>query len=78
MQALLPDQARVLGADHPDTLRTRDNIALWTGECGDARQVLKLFQELLPDMIRVLGADHPETLKTCNSIRGLRARGLTI
>ena len=24
---LLPDQERVLGRDHPDTLRTRDNIA---------------------------------------------------
>jgi hypothetical protein len=28
-QALLPDQERVLGADHADTLRTRANIAAW-------------------------------------------------
>jgi hypothetical protein len=26
---LLPDQERVLGPDHPDTLTTRGNIAYW-------------------------------------------------
>ena len=26
-QELLPDQVRVLGADHPDTLRTRKRVA---------------------------------------------------
>ena len=33
---LLPDQERVLGPDHPDTLLTRCDIAHWTGEAGDA------------------------------------------
>ena len=32
------DQERVLGRDHPDTLATRNNIALWTGETGEARE----------------------------------------
>ena len=32
---LLPDRVRVLGADHPDTLTTRSDIAVFTGECGD-------------------------------------------
>ena len=35
---LLPDQERVLGRDHPDTLTTRGNIAYWTGETGDAME----------------------------------------
>ena len=26
---LLPDMPRVLGPDHPDTLKTRSNIAFW-------------------------------------------------
>jgi len=34
-----------------------------TGDCGDARQALRLFSELLPDQERVLGADHPGTLR---------------
>ena len=39
---LLPDQERVLGRDHPDTLTTRNNIAAWTGKTGDAREALRL------------------------------------
>ena len=65
---LLPDQERVLGPDHPDTLNTRNNIASCTGECGDAAAALRLASELLPDRERVLGPDHPDTLATRNNI----------
>ena len=65
---LLPDLERVLGRDHPDTLTTRNNIASWTGEVGDAREALRLFTALLPDQERVLGRDHPDTLTTRNNI----------
>ena len=61
---LLADWTRVLGADHPETLTTRGNIAAFTGETGEAREALRLFLELLPDLTRVLGADYPETLRT--------------
>ena len=68
---LLPDQQRVLGADHPETLTTRHSIAHWTGEIAhwtgearDAREALQLHRELLPDRQRVQGPDHPETLAT--------------
>ena len=37
------------------TLRTRNNIAYWTGETGDAQEALRLFRALLPDRERVLG-----------------------
>ena len=61
-QELLPDRERVLGADHPDTLTTRNNIAGLTGQSGEAGEALRLFRELLPDQERVLGArpsQHP-------------------
>ncbi len=74
-EGLLPDQLRVLGADHPDALTTRNNIAGWTGEVGDSRAALELFEGLLPDQVRVLGADHPDTLRTRNTIAFL-AEGL--
>ncbi|MEF8713334.1 MAG: tetratricopeptide repeat protein [Accumulibacter sp.] len=54
----------MLGNDHPDTLTTRNNVAGWTGQTGDARAALELYQALLPDQQRVLGNDHPETLRT--------------
>jgi tetratricopeptide (TPR) repeat protein len=57
-----------LGPDHPGTLTTRNNIAAWTGDCGDAREALRLFSELLPYRERVLGPDHPGTLTTRNNI----------
>ena len=66
--ALLPDQERVLGRDHPNTLATRGNIAAWTGEVGDARGALQLYSDLLPDQERVLGRDHPDTLTARNNI----------
>ena len=40
----------------------------WTGQTGDARQALRLFQALLPDQERVLGRDHPDTLRTRHDI----------
>ena len=70
---LLPDQERVLGRDHPDTLTTRNNIADWTGRVGDAREALRLFAELLPDRERVLGRDHPDTLRTQEAIKLLES-----
>ncbi|MGH8585986.1 MAG: tetratricopeptide repeat protein, partial [Gammaproteobacteria bacterium] len=64
----LPIFTRVLGADHPETLITRGNIATWTGQAGEAREALRLFRELLPDQMRVLGADHLGTLATRSNI----------
>ncbi|MDQ1248844.1 MAG: hypothetical protein QG597_3218, partial [Actinomycetota bacterium] len=65
---LLPDQVRTLGADHPDTLTTRHNIAYLTRVAGDRGEALRLYTELLPDQMRVLGADHPATRRTMNRI----------
>ena len=57
-----------LGPDHPESLRTRHNIALWTGAAGDDREELRLARELLPDRERVLGRDHRDTLATRHNI----------
>jgi len=54
----------VLGADHPDTLSARHNVAYWRGAAGDPAGAVAAFQELLADRLRVLGADHPDTLIT--------------
>jgi flagellar biosynthesis regulator FlbT len=57
-----------VGEDHHETLTARTNTAYWTGQAGDAREALRLFQELLPDSQRVLGADHRDTLVVRNNI----------
>ena len=54
----------MLGAEHPDTLRARANLARWTGEAGDAAGARDQFAALLPVQQRVLGAENPYTLRT--------------
>jgi hypothetical protein len=61
---LLLAQERVLGAEHPDTLATRANLARWTGQAGDAAAARDQYATLLPVQERVLGAEHPDTLAT--------------
>lgn len=55
---------RHLGADHPDTLTARRDLARWTGERGDLHAALAAYRALLPDTERVLGPDHPDSLAT--------------
>jgi hypothetical protein len=61
---LLPAQEGVLGAEHPDTLGTRANLARWTGQAGDVAAARDQYATLLPVQERVLGAEHPDTLAT--------------
>ncbi|WP_449065414.1 DUF7779 domain-containing protein, partial [Planomonospora algeriensis] len=49
----LDDLHECLGADHPDTLAVRHNLAFWTGEAGDAARARDLLAELLPVRERV-------------------------
>jgi Tetratricopeptide repeat len=65
---VLKARARVLGAEHPDTLDARHNLALWTGEAGDAAGARDQFAALLPVRARVLGAEHPDTLRTRHNL----------
>ncbi|YCK38331.1 tetratricopeptide repeat protein [Actinomadura sp. ATCC 39365] len=57
-----------LGAEHPDTLIARHNLAWWTGEAGDAVTARDQYTALLPVLERVLGAEHPETLAARNNL----------
>ncbi len=66
--ALLPIRERVLGAEHPDTLTDRGNLAHWTGEAGDAAAARDQYAALLPVRERVSGAEHPDTLTTRNNL----------
>ena len=64
----LPAMERVLGADHPDTLTARNNLAAAYQAVGRIDEAVVLYEQNLPDMERVLGADHPNTLKARNNL----------
>ena len=58
----MPVHKRVLGAEHPETLIARSNLAPWTGRSGDAAAARDQFAALLPVSERILGAGHPDTI----------------
>jgi tetratricopeptide (TPR) repeat protein len=57
-------QKRVLGAEHPDTLTTRDCVANALNKQGKYEEALGIYGEVLSIEERVLGAEHPDTLTT--------------
>ena len=61
---------RVLGAEHPDALTARGNLARWTGRAGDPAGARDQFAALLAACERVLGAEHPDTLRVRRSLAG--------
>ena len=53
--------ARLLGADHPGTLTSRNNLANAYQAAGDPERAIPLFEQALADCVRVLGDDYPQT-----------------
>jgi tetratricopeptide (TPR) repeat protein len=58
----LTDCERILGAEHPDTLTSRDNLASAYEAAGRLGEATPLYERALTDRERILGADHPDTL----------------
>ena len=67
---LLSEQVRVLGAEHPDTLLTRQILGGRLGEAGRIEEAITTYEDVLEDRIRVLGPDHPHTLITRHNTAG--------
>jgi len=61
-QQVLHAREETRGAEHPDTLTARANLAAWTGQAGDAARARDQYAALLPVRERVSGAEHPDTL----------------
>jgi tetratricopeptide (TPR) repeat protein/tRNA A-37 threonylcarbamoyl transferase component Bud32 len=57
-----------LGADHPDRLRSMNNLAASYADLGRHAEALKLFEETLALRKVKLGADHPDTLSSMNNL----------
>ena len=68
LQRTLVDRERVLGADHPDTLTSRNNLAYAYASARRLGEAIPLFSRTLADRERVLGADHPDTLTSRNNL----------
>jgi hypothetical protein len=60
----------VLGADHPDTLGSRGDLAYAYLNAGRAAEAIPLFEQALAESKRVLGPDHPSTLALRKNLAG--------
>jgi tetratricopeptide (TPR) repeat protein len=60
-----------LGADHPDTLRSLNNLAGLYESRGRHAEAEPLYLEALAGFRRKSGADHPDTLASLNNLAGL-------
>ena len=62
------EAGRLLGADHPNTLRSRNNLALAYQDAGRLNDATPLLEETLTTQERVLGPNHPDTLASRNNL----------
>lgn len=62
------ESGRILGADHPDTLRSRNNLALAYRAAGRLNDAIPLHEETLTARTRILGPNHPDTLISRNNL----------
>ena len=65
----LAARERVLGPDHPDTLRSRNNLATAYRSRAALEEAISLHEQALAARERVLGPDHPDTLRLAQQPR---------
>lgn len=64
------DLERILGAEHPDTLTTRHNLASAHQDTGRVTEAIAIYEPLLAQRERILGAEHPDTMATHHNLAG--------
>jgi tetratricopeptide (TPR) repeat protein/tRNA A-37 threonylcarbamoyl transferase component Bud32 len=57
-----------LGPDHPDTLRSRHNLAIAYDDAGQAAEAIALHESTLRLREEKLGPDHPDTLASRHNL----------
>ena len=62
------EAGRLLGADHPDTLRSRNNLASAYQDAGRLNDAIPLHEETLKAQEQLLEPNHPDTLITRNNL----------
>ncbi|MEU6800353.1 tetratricopeptide repeat protein [Streptomyces neyagawaensis] len=66
--AALTQREKVLGDTHPDTLTSRNNLALAYESAGDLGRAIPLHETALTQCEQVLGDTHPDTLTSRNNL----------
>lgn len=64
----LARRRRVLGDDHPDTLRSANNVAIDLSNLSQHGRALELNGDTLARRRRILGDDHPDTRRSARYV----------
>jgi tetratricopeptide (TPR) repeat protein len=76
LESVLAARTRLLGAEHPDTLRTAHDLADTLYAQGDYAGARARYEAVLAARTRLLGAEHPDTLHAAHDLAGtLYAQG---
>jgi tetratricopeptide (TPR) repeat protein len=67
-EPLIADLEREQGPDHPDTLVSRNSLAIAYRAAGRAAEAIPLDEQTLAVRERVLGPEHPDTLISRNNL----------
>jgi tetratricopeptide (TPR) repeat protein len=65
---VLPLYRKVLGSEHPDTLRAMRNLALSYDEAGRLEKALKMREDVLALYRKLMGPEHPDTLSAMGDL----------
>jgi len=65
---LVAERELIQGDTHPDTLTSRNNLALAYRMAGRLGEAVRLYERTLADSVRVLGDTHPGTLTSRNNL----------
>jgi hypothetical protein len=65
---VLGARRRVLGAEHPDRLKSADNLATSLTDQGKHAEAERIERQVLGARRRVLGAEHPSTLTSSSNV----------
>jgi tetratricopeptide (TPR) repeat protein len=74
MQRALTIHERVVGAEHPATAATLNNLASLYQDQGRYAEAERLYQRTLAIAERALGPNHPNTAATLKNLAGLCSR----
>jgi tetratricopeptide (TPR) repeat protein len=67
-QNLVTDAERILGASHPATLKSRNDLGEAYRESQRLEEAIQLFERNLTDCEQTLGEFHPDTLETRDNL----------
>ena len=65
---VMETRKRVLGAEHPDTLTSMNNLASTYWSQGRWKEAEELFVQVMETRKKVSGAEHPSTLTSMNNL----------